>query len=74
MIVTNETKVRTFTRVIGWRLISLLITFVVLYKMTDDLALAVEASAIAHLIRLVFHFFYERGCLRVRWGLKENGS
>lgn len=69
--IMRETKTRTLTRVICWRFLSLIVTTVVLYVITNDLTLSVEASVIAHLIRLVLHFIHERLWLLVRWGERK---
>jgi hypothetical protein len=56
-----ETHKRTIIRTIVWRLLSIVVT---------SYWTGLGDAVVIHVILLIFHYVFERLCLKVRWGLK----
>lgn len=73
-----ETKSRTITKIITWRLLTLIVTITVLQVYMQDIYTASAIGIIDHSICLCLHYFYERIWGRITWGIitvpKENNE
>ena len=61
-------KKRSLAKSITWRLIAIVVTFVVGYIMTGSLELAASLSVVSNLINFILYYLHERVWLTVRWG------
>ena len=67
-----ETKNRTFTKIVIWRILTLTVTITVLQVYMQDFYVASSIGVIDHSICLVLHYFYERIWGRMNWGIITN--
>jgi uncharacterized membrane protein len=65
----TETKFRTLVRVVGWRLIGIVIASTIAYHFIGDIGKTLTCSAIITALNIVTAFFYERAWLRLGWGM-----
>jgi uncharacterized membrane protein len=56
-----ETKSRTLFRIISFRIIALLITAI---------WTGLNNAILIHIILTIVHYFFERLCLKIKWGIK----
>jgi uncharacterized membrane protein len=63
-----ETKIRTFIRVLSWRLWSTFVAFFITWAMTGHLGLTISLTAIMFVIQTIFHMMHERVWDSIEWG------
>lgn len=66
---TRESKKRSVIKAIGWRIIAIANSFLVLLAhFTDD---PLSNALIMNLTGFIVYYFYERLCNKVSWGLNK---
>ena len=68
----QETRLRTLVRSITYRLTAFLLTIVITYVFTGDMAKSTGFSFLVHLVLSLDYYIHERLWLRVKWGLKAS--
>lgn len=63
-----ETKTRTLTKTVIWRIIATLITWGTVYFYTGKLAESVEITIAAALLGMTAYYIYERVWNKIKWG------
>jgi uncharacterized membrane protein len=61
-------KRRSLAKSITWRLIAIVVTFLVGFVMTGSLAFAASLSLLSNLINFVLYYLHERVWLKIHWG------
>jgi uncharacterized membrane protein len=61
-------KRRSLAKSITWRLIAIVVTFLVGFVMTGSLAFAASLSLLSNLINFVLYYLHERVWLKINWG------
>jgi uncharacterized membrane protein len=61
-------KKRSLAKSITWRLVAIVVTFLVGYVMTGSLELAASLSVVSNLINFILYYLHERVWLTIRWG------
>lgn len=64
----DSTKKRSLAKSITWRLLAIIITFVVSYAMTQSFSLATSLAIVSNSINFVLYYFHERFWLKINWG------
>lgn len=59
---------RSFAKAISWRFFGNLISFIIIFGLTHDGKLALAASAIELVIKIVLYYWHERVWDKVAWG------
>jgi uncharacterized membrane protein len=62
-------KRRSLAKSITWRLIAVVVTFLVGYVMTGSWEVAASLSIVSNLINFILYYLHERFWLRVKWGV-----
>jgi uncharacterized membrane protein len=65
---TAETRTRTVTRMITYRLSAWLLTIVVTYWLQGNIREAVESSTLIHVVLSADYYVHERIWLKIKWG------
>jgi len=63
-----DTKKRSWTKSIVWRLIGILLLGLIAYLITSDLTEMTLITILFHTIRLVLYYYHERAWERIPWG------
>jgi uncharacterized membrane protein len=63
-----DTRKRSWTKSIVWRLIGILLLGLIAYLITGDLAEMTLITLLFHSIRLVLYYYHERAWERISWG------
>lgn len=66
-----ETKKRTLSKIILWRLITLAVTITVLQVYTHNIYISSTLGIIDHSICFILHYFYERMWGNIKWGIQD---
>ena len=66
-----DTQKRSILKTISWRVISFIITFLVAFLWTRDLAIATGVGIVANLINALAFYLHERGWSYIRFGQKR---
>jgi uncharacterized membrane protein len=61
-------KKRSLAKSVTWRLVAIVVTFIVGYIMTGSLELAASLSVVSNVINFILYYLHERVWLTVRWG------
>jgi uncharacterized membrane protein len=61
-------KRRSLAKSITWRLIAIVVTFLVGFVMTGSLTFAASLSLLSNLINFVLYYLHERVWLKIHWG------
>lgn len=64
----DETKLRSVSKTIVWRVLATLITLVVAYWFTGSFGEATEISLVAALLSTAAYYLHERVWNKIRWG------
>jgi uncharacterized membrane protein len=59
---------RSLAKAISWRFFGNLISFIIIYSLTHDGKLALAASAIELIVKIVLYYYHERIWNKVKWG------
>jgi uncharacterized membrane protein len=66
-----ETKKRSLAKAVSWRVVATLITSLIVFLLSGEVAFAVKIGLLDTLAQFVVYFFHERLWLRVRFGRYE---
>ena len=66
-----ETKLRTLTRMLSYRITAFIMTIFWTYLFTHDISKSVGFSGILHILLSVDYYFHERIWLKIKWGKIE---
>ncbi len=67
-----DTKKRSWTKSIVWRLIGILLLGSISYLITGDLKEMTWITGLFHSIRLILYYYHERAWERISWGRKKH--
>lgn len=67
VVVKLDTKVRSWTKSLTWRILGISILMVIGWLFTESIAEASLITLTFHIIRVVLYYFHERVWLRVKW-------
>jgi uncharacterized membrane protein len=59
---------RSLAKAISWRFFGNLISFIIIYGLTHDGKLALAASGIELVVKIVLYYYHERAWNKVKWG------
>ena len=62
---TSDSRVRSFSKSITWRVLATLTTVVIAYVVTQDTALALQIGGIEFLAKIAVYYLHERAWLRL---------
>lgn len=68
MGIFKETKLRSITKAISWRLIASLATFLLVYLVTGQLKLSLGIGILDIFLKMILYFFHERVWNLINWG------
>ena len=61
-------KKRSLAKSFTWRIVAILVSFVVAFVMTGSVVLAASFSFLANLINFILYYVHERVWLKINWG------
>ena len=64
----TETRARTLTRMITYRVSAWVLTIPITYWFTRDFREAVDSSTVVHIALSIDYYIHERIWLKVKWG------
>ena len=64
----KETKFRSLTKTIIWRVIATLITWLVIYIFTKEISQSLIITVIAALVSMLAYYIHERIWNNIKWG------
>ena len=67
-----ETRCRSLTKVLIWRIIAFITTIIILYISTNDLGKSFTIAGIDHILKIILQYFYERVWNKIKWGIKDD--
>jgi uncharacterized membrane protein len=59
---------RSLAKSISWRFFGNLISFIIIYELTHNGKLALAASGIELVVKIVLYYYHERAWNKVKWG------
>jgi len=62
-----EKITRSFAKTLSWRILVLILDFVIAYSFTKDVDLSSKLAVTKLLIASIFYFFHERFWNRINW-------
>ena len=66
-----ETKRRSITKVISWRITATLTTMLISYLITGKIDMALKIGVFEVLAKILLQYFHERIWTKIKFGLKE---
>ena len=63
-------KRRSLLKSITWRVVAVLVTFLVGAIMTGNIEFALSLSLVSNLVNFILYYLHERVWLRIKWGRK----
>ena len=69
LVIGMDKRRRSVAKSVTWRAIAIIITFVVAYGITGEVAYSFGISLISNFIKLGLYYIHERGWNDVTWGL-----
>lgn len=67
-----ETRQRTVTRIVTYRITAWLFTILWTYMFTGNLGNATGFATTLHILLTIDHYIHERIWLKIKWGLKKD--
>jgi len=67
----KDTRSRSITKAVTWRIISTLMTMIIVYLVSGQLCLAINVGLIDIFIKLTFYYIHERLWNTIVWGRKK---
>ena len=67
-----ETRKRSVTKAVTWRVIATLTTMGIVYGLTGDLVLAGGAGAIEVVAKFVLYYLHDRAWNKLSWGVRDD--
>lgn len=68
----NETRKRSLTKSISWRIICIAVSILIAYILTNELDLAATIGTVYNAITMILYYFHERIWNKIKWGAKFN--
>ena len=65
---TRESHKRSLVKAVTWRVIATLVTFLVAYLLTGEIAIAVGIGLVDSAIKFVAYYFHERSWEKINFG------
>ncbi len=65
---TSETRARSITKTVMWRVIATVITLGTAYLFTGKISESLEIALVGAVISMTAYYFHERIWNKVRWG------
>lgn len=62
---------RSLAKAVSWRFFGNLISFLIIYGLTHDGKLALAASGIELVVKIILYYYHERVWNKVKWGREE---
>jgi uncharacterized membrane protein len=59
---------RSLAKAVSWRFFGNLISFLIIYGLTHDGKLALAASGIELVVKIILYYYHERAWNKVKWG------
>lgn len=59
---------RSLAKAISWRFFGNLISFVIIYELTHNGKLALAASGIELIVKIILYYYHERVWNKIKWG------
>jgi len=72
MQVLTESRVRSLTKSLTWRIVGVVVLFIVSYLLTGDVPKASAITVTFNLVQIVLYYFHERIWVRIEWGRKKS--
>jgi len=66
----NETRKRSLTKSISWRIICIVVSILIAYILTNELDLAATIGTVYNAITMILYYFHERIWNKIKWGAK----
>jgi uncharacterized membrane protein len=66
----NETRKRSLTKSISWRIICIVVSILIAYFLTNELDLAATIGTVYNAITMILYYFHERIWNKIKWGAK----
>lgn len=63
---------RSLAKSLSWRVFGNLISFIIVYGLTHNGKLALAASAIELVVKIVLYYYHERIWNKIKWGREES--
>jgi len=70
----HDTRSRSIIKALSWRVTATLTTFAIVWLLTGELLLALEAGAIEVVLKMMLYYVHERGWNLVKWGKTDDIS
>ena len=64
----TETRKRSITKAISWRIIATLTTVVIVFIFTGEILLSLGIGFFEIISKMIFYYFHERTWDGIRWG------
>ena len=55
-----DTKKKSLIKTISWRIVAIIVSFIVTYLFTKSSSMSFEIVIIANIVSMVFYYFHER--------------
>lgn len=63
----KETKIRSLTKTISWRIIATLTTTTLVYMFTRNFKLSLQIGILEVILKLIFYYEHERIWNKIKW-------
>jgi uncharacterized membrane protein len=67
----KETKIRSLTKTILWRIVATLNSFTVLCLVTDPSATNLHKAVYMNITGFIVYYLFERMCNLIKWGFEK---
>jgi len=64
---------RSLAKAVSWRFFGNLISFIIIFELTHDGKLALAASGIELVVKIILYYYHERVWNKIKWGRKDDG-
>jgi len=64
----DDSHLRSVIKTVSWRALATIITIVIVFLFTGEIALALSVGAIEVIAKLIFYYFHERIWNWIQWG------
>lgn len=72
MRISPERRIRSLTKSLTWRIVAVVVLFIVSYLLTSDMPKASAITVTFNLVQIVLYYFHERIWVRIEWGRKKS--
>ncbi len=67
----KETKARSITKAISWRVVGTLINMIVIYGLFKDPILSITVGGVDIVVKTFMYFLHERAWSSIKWGYDD---